>query len=419
MIRRRASDASIETAIRWHAFCATGTRLTHWRPDRGHATYGRTQERRPYDGRNDDTGVGEVKIGIWSSAKSRGPSGPKLDTLFAMQAKSVFVVLLVMTIAACQTTAPSKPPAAAAAAAETAHYDGFVIRAKRSVKAGDAIPVLVVGDTSGAAAMSVLSVEAAEGAMEPSKAEPWFTAFPEATTMHDRAAAVEAWRIEKGDVTSPLGGTSFAGTITVKADPSAANKAFACSFNQEGGEVFAAYTSEGGARSTNTMPVADGADEAQFPFMATLKCSDGNFRTVLPALLRAKADIRNNAGVLTISPSGTTPNDIPLTNNGLIPGAAGPSLWCRKEDTYHNYLRFYPGGTVIEVTAGGTGAPSEKWFNETWKKSGKYSISGSSVKFSIGTYDYDGVLQGSSLQLRVHSPINNRPARQDRYEPCH
>jgi hypothetical protein len=237
--------------------------------------------------------------------------------------------------------------------------------------------------------------------------------------VQDRVAAVEAWRIEKGYVTSPLGGTSLAGTISVKANPSAANKAFACSFDQEEGEVFAAYTSEGGAKSTNTMPVADGTDEVQYPFMATFKGLDGKFRTVLPALLRAKADIRNNAGALTISSSIAMPSDTPVKNLELIPGAAQSSLWCRKEDTYYEYLRFYSGGTVIEVVAGGTGTPSEKWFNETWKRSGKYSISGSSVKFSIGTYDYDGVIQGSSLQLRVHSPMNNRPGRQESYKPCH
>jgi len=298
-----------------------------------------------------------------------------------------------------------------------AHYDGFVIRAKRSVKAGDAIPVLVVSGPSGGA-MSVLSVEVAEGATEPSKAEPWFSAFPESTTMQDRAAAVEAWRIEKGYVTSPLGGTSFAGTISVKANPSAANKAFDCSFDQEEGETFAAYTSEGGARSTNTMPIADGAKEAQYPFMTTLKGSDGKFRTVLPALLRAKADMRNDAGVLTISAStAAMPKDTPVANSALIPGTARSSLWCKKEGTYSEYVRFYSGGTVIAVSS--TGTPSESWFNETWKRSGNYSLSGSSVKFSIGTTDYDGVIQGASLHLKVHSPINNRPARQERYELCH
>lgn len=336
-----------------------------------------------------------------------------------MPLRSTLTALLLFTFVACaacvaghQTTATTTRSAVA-----EARYDGFVIKAKRSVKAGDEIPVLVVSGASGDA-MSVLSVEATEGATEPSKTEPWFTAFPEATTMQDRAAAIEAWRIEKGYVKSPLGGTSLAGTISLKANPSAANKAFACSFDQEQGEVFAAYTSEGGARSTNTMPVADGANEVQYPLMTTLKGSDGSVRTVLPALLRAKADMRNDADVITISASTTTMSkDTPVVNNELIPGTARSALWCRKEDTYSEYVRFYSGGTVIAVTS--TGTPNENWFNETWKRSGKYSVSGSSVKFSIGTTDYDGVIKGSSLQLKVYSPINNRPARHDVFEQCH
>lgn len=333
--------------------------------------------------------------------------------LFGMSALMVASMSLVSPPAGGQTAAmPSR-----SAVAEV-HYDGFVIRARRAVKSGDAIPVLVVSSASGGA-MSVLSVEASEGATEPSKAEPWFSAFPEATTMQDRAAVVEAWKVEKGYVASPLG-TAFAGTISVKANPSAANKAFACSFDQEEGEAFAAYTSEGGAKSTNTMPVADGANEVQYPFMTMLKGSDGNFRTVLPALLRAKADMRNNAGVLTISAStAAMQKDTPAANSELIPGTAGSSLWCKKEDTYSKYVRFYSGGTVIAVSSTGTGTPNESWFNEAWKRSGKYSVRDSSVKFSIGTTDYDGVIQGASLQLKVRSPINNRPARQERYEACH
>jgi hypothetical protein len=318
------------------------------------------------------------------------------------------IVVLSTQLVGCGQETATKP----------AHYDGFVIEAKRPIKAGDEIPVLAVAASGGA--LSVLSVEATEGVTEPSKAEPWFTAFPEATTTNDRAVIIEAWRIEKGYVASPLGGTSLAGVISVKADPSAVNKAFACSFLQEEGETFAAFTSESGARTSATMPVADGTNEVEYPFMATLKCSDGNFRTIFPALLRAKADIRNNAGVLTISPPIAMPNATLITNRDLIPEAAQSSLWCIKYDaTTTMYLRFYPGGTVIAVTAGGSGTPGESWFNETYKRSGKYSISGSSVKFSIGPDDYDGVIQSSSLQLNVHRPMNHRPGRQERFEPCH
>lgn len=331
------------------------------------------------------------------------------------------IVILAIAMAASgavgQTTAPAKRPATGtgAAAADTTHYDGFVITAKRSVKIADEIPVFVVGGASGGA-MTVLSVEAAEGATDPSEAKPWFAAFPEATTLRDRNDAIEAWRIEKGYVKSALPGTSFAGTISMKVKPFATNKAFACSFVQEEGEVFAAFTSEGGAKSKNTMPVADGSNEVQYPFMATLKISDGNLMTVLPALLRANADMRNHASILTISPSTAKPNDAPTTDSALIPESARSSLWCKKEGSYYQYLRFYSAGTVIEVTS--TGAPSEEWFNESYKSSGKYHINSSSLKFSIGTFDYDGVVQGTTLQLNVRSPINNEPAELERYEQC-
>jgi len=44
-----------------------------------------------------------------------------------------------------------------------------------------------------------------------------------------------------------------------------------------------------------------------------------------------------------------------------------------------------------------------RWFNAPYRDSGHYSTTGSSVKFSLtsleGTVDYDGVVQGDSLQL--------------------
>ena len=43
--------------------------------------------------------------------------------------------------------------------------------------------------------------------------------------------------------------------------------------------------------------------------------------------------------------------------------------------------------------------------------SGKYVITGSSIRFSLtspeGTVDYDGVFQGSSLKLNTYSHIND------------
>jgi hypothetical protein len=82
-------------------------------------------------------------------------------------------------------------------AGDVIHSDGYEIEVKRSVKAGYSIPaVCVIGNR----VLSVLSVEAAEGANKSSEAKPWFTAFKEDTKANDRDAAIEAWRIEKNHV---------------------------------------------------------------------------------------------------------------------------------------------------------------------------------------------------------------------------
>src|SRR5450631_40463 len=99
-----------------------------------------------------------------------------------MQAKPTLIAILAITFAASvavSQTVQAKRAAAGSdsAVGDTAHFDGFVITAKRPVKAGDKIPVFAIGGDSGSA-MSVLSVEAAGGANESGKAEPWFAAFP-------------------------------------------------------------------------------------------------------------------------------------------------------------------------------------------------------------------------------------------------
>ena len=96
--------------------------------------------------------------------------------------------------------------------------------------------------------------------------------------------------------------TELAGVITLNANPSIdtlepdgftySNKAFDCKFVQAKGERLAAYTSESGGRSVDTMPVVDGKNEVLYPVLASLKCSDGVFRTVLPAELKAKVNIK-------------------------------------------------------------------------------------------------------------------------------
>lgn len=94
----------------------------------------------------------------------------------------------------------------------------------------------------------------------------------------------------------------MAGQIRLDANPSVdapgpdgstyENAAFACTYVQMKGEVLAATTSPSGAWSINTMPVADGKRAARYPVIASLMGADGVFRTVLPALLNAKVDIK-------------------------------------------------------------------------------------------------------------------------------
>ena len=92
------------------------------------------------------------------------------------------------------------------------------------------------------------------------------------------------------------------------------------------------------------------------------------------------------------------------------PDKGASSLWSGKQGTYNIYLRFYPDGTVIGVTTTGTPSQIESWFKAPYQNSGRFSLNGSSIKFSLidvtGTVDYDGVVRGSVLQLETYSHIN-------------
>ena len=97
-----------------------------------------------------------------------------------------------------------------------------------------------------------------------------------------------------GYPTSP----QLAGTITLSENPSVdtpghdtftySNDAFTSHFVQMKGEVLAAYVSENGAWSLNTIQVRDGQDSFDYPIIASVKGSDGIPRTVLPATIEAK-----------------------------------------------------------------------------------------------------------------------------------
>jgi len=68
------------------------------------------------------------------------------------------------------------------------HAGGYQIEAKRQVKSGESISVLVVGD-------GILSVEAVDDA----GSKPWFAAFKDDMTRNDRASAIETWGIGRAD----------------------------------------------------------------------------------------------------------------------------------------------------------------------------------------------------------------------------
>jgi hypothetical protein len=114
----------------------------------------------------------------------------------------------------------------------------------------------------------------------------------------------------------------------------------------------------------------------------------------------------------------------PSANQQVVRGTGDSSLWHGKHGEDDIWLRFYSNGTVIGAitSASGTLANIERWFNAPYENSGRYSVSSTSIRFSLtrplskvgrlrmpgGTVDYDGVIQDSSLQLYFFSHINNK-----------
>ena len=91
----------------------------------------------------------------------------------------------------------------------------------------------------------------------------------------------------------------------------------------------------------------------------------------------------------------------------IVRGTGGSSLWRGKDDV-NKYFRFYSDGTVIGVYSIGTPADLERWFKAPFENSGNYTISGSSIHFSLtwgrsGTAVYDGAIQGDLLRLGKES----------------
>lgn len=115
------------------------------------------------------------------------------------------------------------------------------------------------------------------------------------------------------------------------------------------------------------------------------------------------------------TPSGGCAAPSPQTggpNRQVVSASEGSSLWREKEDTYFQYLRFYSDGSVLGVSSPSSPAEVQSWFKAPYENSGKYTITGSEIKFSLtsprGTVDYDGVIEDTSLQLSTFSHINNK-----------
>ena len=68
--------------------------------------------------------------------------------------------------------------------------DSFLIETKRSIKAGDSIPVFLINGPV------ILSVEAADGTKKGSKTQPWFTAIAGKPADNYLRDSIECWRIE-------------------------------------------------------------------------------------------------------------------------------------------------------------------------------------------------------------------------------
>jgi len=101
----------------------------------------------------------------------------------------------------------------------------------------------------------------------------------------------------------------------------------------------------------------------------------------------------------------------------VVRGSNGSSFWRATENGYNAYLRFYTDGTVIGVYSRESPAEVESRLEKPFENSGRYSIHGSSLKFSLtdpsGTVDYDGSIKGSSLKLNWSSHVNNRRGKDD------
>jgi len=96
----------------------------------------------------------------------------------------------------------------------------------------------------------------------------------------------------------------------------------------------------------------------------------------------------------------------------VVRGSGESSLWQAKtQEDYSYYLRFYTNGTVIGTSSIATPDQLEKWFQAPFRDTGQYVISGSFIRFSLGSpegvVDYSGTIKETSVELTACSHINN------------
>jgi hypothetical protein len=91
---------------------------------------------------------------------------------------------------------------------------------------------------------------------------------------------------------------------------------------------------------------------------------------------------------------------------------SGP--YTAKEFQYWQYLRFYTDGTVLTSSTGEEDlAGIAKWLakeNEAKRGQGEYKLVGQTIEFSAqtsrGVIDYEGMVSGNEIILKIHSHIN-------------
>jgi len=87
----------------------------------------------------------------------------------------------------------------------------------------------------------------------------------------------------------------------------------------------------------------------------------------------------------------------------------------KEGNDYTDYFWFFNDGTVVKVGVIDSLKQLINWFNKDYKDSGKYTIEGNNINFSIftsnGSVDYNGTIGSNELLLNCHSNINGFEAR--------